>query len=121
MITDVRFGHRQGWPLELRLERNGSAIDVVFQDAVRFRAHDESEIIGHWLTRAEEGVDVGTIYAIESSTYKDELASGAAALVAPLTHFLVAGYDLCVEVLSTSPPTISKAHCSSIGVDSEAP
>lgn len=108
-ITDVRFAHLVNWPLHLRLERNGTAIDLVFDEVVSFRAEDESEILGHWRQRSEENVPVGTIYEIAVSTYLSEFASGTAGLTnAPIKHYLVAGYDLCVEVLATAPPRVAQ-------------
>jgi len=32
----------------------------------------------------------------------------------PLTHYLVAGNNFCVEALTTSPPTVSKPHMLSV-------
>jgi hypothetical protein len=106
-IVDVRFGHLQDWPLELTLERNASRLGVVFRDVTSFRAHDESEIISHWVTRADEQVAVGSVYRLNASTYLDEFAGSTAALVGQqITHYLISGLDLCVEVLATSPPQV---------------
>lgn len=108
-ITDVRFGHRQDWPLHVRLQRGSNAMKLIFESAVSFRAHDESEILGHWQQRTHEGVPVGTVYEIAESSYLNELSAGVNGLArAPTKHFLVAGNDLCVEVLATAPPKVAQ-------------
>src|SRR4029450_854178 len=97
LITDVRFGHLQDWPLHLRLERGDTAIEMVFANVVSFRAHDESEIMGHWQQRNDEKVPSGTLYELAGSTYLEEFADGTTGIMnRPLKHYLVAGYDLCV-------------------------
>lgn len=106
-IVDVRFGHPQGWALELTLEREASQLRLTFDRVVSFRAHDESEIINHWAARADERVAVGSVYRIGASTYLDEFAGGTAALIGlQFTHYLIAGFNLCVEVLASSPPAV---------------
>ncbi len=107
IVTDVRFGQRQDWPLEVRLEREGDECLITFENVVSFRAQGESEIRGYWSTRQAEAVSMGTIYAIEESAYRDEFRDSVAASSAPLTHYLIAGYDLCVEVLAGQPPMVS--------------
>lgn len=106
-VTDIRFGHKQDWPLEVRLERGGDECLITFENVASFRAQDESEILGYWSTREAEAVPVGTIYAIVESPYRDEFRDSVASSTAPLTHYLIAGYDLCVEVLAGQPPMVS--------------
>jgi hypothetical protein len=104
-IVDVRFGSMQSWQLELRLEREATQLVVTFRDVISFRAHDESEITGHWAAREDEQVAVGSVYRIDASTYRDEFLESTAALAGQqLTHYLIAGFDLCVEVLASSLP-----------------
>lgn len=106
-ISDIRFGHRQSWPLELLLERGGDTVRLIFREVVSFRAHDESEILTYWTARPV-GSPIGSIYRIAESDYLAEFADSTAALMGqPMTHYLVAGNDLCVEVLASQPPALS--------------
>lgn len=106
-IADVRFAHRYDWPLELTLERDSNRLELVFCDVVSFRAQSESEILAHWHARAEERIDIGTLYRINASTYLDEFAASTAAFAQqPFVHYLVAGLDLCVEVLAIALPKV---------------
>jgi len=106
-IVDVRFGHLQDWPLVLTLKNGNVEVILTFTGVVSFRAHEESEIINHWIARANEGVPVGLLYSIADSAYLDEFAESTSALAAQdFRHYLVAGYDLCVEVLAIAPPQL---------------
>ena len=108
-ITDIRFGHLQDWPLEVALMRDAAQLNLIFRDVVSFRAQDESEILSHWAARGNEQVAVGSIYQIEQSAYLDEFSTSTSAITdLDIHHYLIAGYDLCVEVLATRPPELSQ-------------
>jgi len=107
-VNDIRFVS-VGWPLRMTLERTWKRVRLSFESIASFPAHDEPEILGYWRARAAESVPIGTLYEIEESTYKNEFANSTAAMDAPLTHYLIAGHDLCVEVLSANPPIVGNA------------
>ncbi|MDO9471839.1 MAG: hypothetical protein Q7J28_02200 [Caulobacter sp.] len=104
-VVGVRFGFEPYRQLQIELLASGWRGEITFDYPVSFRAHDEGEIIAYWTARAAEDVGVGTCFRIAKSDYLSELSQGVSGLHEELTHYLVAGLDLCVEVLSTSPPT----------------
>lgn len=106
-IVDIRFAHLQNWPLEITLERGARRLLLTFRDVVSFRAHDHTSITNHWITRADEQVAVGSIYRIDTSTYRDEFTESTPALCGlEMIHYLIAGYDLCVEVVAIGSPEV---------------
>lgn len=106
-IVAVEFGHETDWSLRIEMEDGERKIAVAFPTVVSFRAQDESEMLFYWPTRDNEGVAIGTLYAIKHSLYKDEFREGGiASTAAEVTHYLVAGYNLCVEALATEPPSV---------------
>jgi len=107
-IIDVSYGHSTDWTLTARLEDEANSTEIRFPHIVSFRAHDEREMLDLWATRAKEGVGVGTIYVVADSPYRTELSeAGATGMCEPLTHYVIAGTNLCVEVLATVPPLIN--------------
>ena len=109
-IVAVEYGRGTGWELAITMESDGQFILLTFANVVSFRAQDEGNMLEYWPIIKREGVAVGTIYEIGRSTYKDEFqANSVAGIAMPLTHYLVAGNNLCVEPL-TGPddaPTMS--------------
>ena len=106
-IVDVRMGVSTDWDLHVALEMDGHSANVIFPNVVSYRAHDEREMLEYWGARAHEGVGVGSLYSVSESAYKSEIqAGGVTGLSFPLTHFLLAGNNICVEVLSTNPPEV---------------
>jgi hypothetical protein len=108
-IVGVEFGDRTGWQLRIEIEAlAGTQRTLIFTDLVSFRMQDEAEIYGYWTDRNAEGGPVAAIYSIGSSAYLDEIGTGLAAqMVGPLTHYLVGGQNMCVEVIGRSPPTLA--------------
>jgi hypothetical protein len=79
----------------------------MFDDAASFRVQDEGEIVDYWGAREHEKVPVGTIYTIDESLYRSEFQNGGiSGWSGILTHYLIAGYDACVEVLTKAEPVI---------------
>ncbi|KQP16658.1 hypothetical protein ASF26_02170 [Methylobacterium sp. Leaf93] len=106
-IVDIRFAHLHDWPLQVMLEREASQLLLTFHDVLSFRANDHTAIANYWIVRSEEQVAVGSIYQIGTSTYLDEFSQSTSALGGlQIIHYLIAGYDLCVEVLAIRPPEI---------------
>ncbi len=92
--------------LQIEVQSSTWCGEIIFDYPVSFRAHDEAEIINYWAARAAEDGGVGTFFRIEKSDYLSELSQGVSGLHnQELNHYLVAGLDLCVEVISTSLPT----------------
>ncbi|MCC0804961.1 hypothetical protein FPV16_01780 [Methylobacterium sp. W2] len=80
---------------------------LTFHNVISFCAHDHTTITNYWIVRSEEKVAVGSIYQIGTSTYLDEFSQSTPALFGlQIIHYLIAGYDLCVEVLAIRPPEI---------------
>ena len=72
-----------------------------------FRAQDEEEMGAYWAACSSERVKVGTIYLIENSSYKEDFqffAEHGVTLDRGFSHYLIAGYNLCVEALTYKPP-----------------
>ena len=107
-IVGVRYGHRTQWQLRVDIEAlNGIEKTVTFTDPVSFRVQDEGEIVDYWVDREEEGAPVANVYTIESSRYVDEIQNGVTAgAIGPLTHYLIGGQNVCVEVIGRSPPEL---------------
>ena len=103
-IIDVSYGHSTGWMLIARLEDQANSIEIRFPHIVSFRAHDEREMLNLWAARDKEGVSVGTLYVVADSSYKTEVGDGGVTGMCDV----IAGTNLCVEVLATVPPLIDR-------------
>ena len=76
-------------------------VTIMFESPVSFRAQDEGDMLEYWGTRDAEGVDVASIYNIEKSAYLSEFKeSGVSSFTCELQHWLIAGNNLCVEVIA---------------------
>ncbi len=104
-VVEVTFGHSTGWDLRLRLEREGQIAQIVFPRPTSFRVHDERQLVSYWTTRADQGVQIGTLYLLKGSDVVQDFIQVEGNL--PLQHFLVAGIDTCVEVIGTYSPQIT--------------
>lgn len=107
-IVGVQFGHRTEWQLRLEIGAlEGGEKTVVFTDPVSFRVQDEGEIYTYWLDREREGAPIASVYSIMSSAYLDEISTGVSAqAIGPVTHYLIGGQNICVEVIGRSPPKL---------------
>jgi hypothetical protein len=107
-IVQVDYGHRTKWELRIELEHDGRLAEAVFDHVVSYRVHDEREIFQYWAALARENAPVGTIYVIQKSDYLNEIKRGSTGLVTKsLRHFLLAGMNICVEVIGSGNPTLS--------------
>jgi hypothetical protein len=106
-IVGVEFGHRAEWQLRLEVAVLNGTETVIFTDPVSFRVQDEGEIYSYWVDRNEEGAPIASVYSITSSAYLDEIRGGVSAqAVGPVSHYLIGGQNICVEVIGRSPPKL---------------
>lgn len=63
-------------------------------------------MLHYWSARSGEGVAVGGLYSVAESAYLTELSSGVSSFERDLSHYLVLGDDICVEVIAYEPPQL---------------
>jgi len=105
-VIDVRVGHVTDYALDIRLEQRSGDVILRFPSPLSFRVQEERDLMDYWCARSGEGVPVGVLYAIARSSYLDEFAGTISGQTHVVTHYLVAGDDLCVEVLSDRSPEL---------------
>lgn len=109
-VVDVAYGHATDWRLRVTLEDHRETT-VWFENPTVFRVLDDGELLDYWGRRSEENVAVGTLYSIRESPFLAQLGAGVTAqslgVGESLTHYLIAGMDVCVEVISGAPPTFA--------------
>jgi hypothetical protein len=103
-ICEIHFGfepHR-----ELRISLGGDSLlkYILFDDPVSYRAQDERDMLEYWSARSQEKVSTGGIYQISESLYLSELSKGVSSFERSLSHYLILGEDICVEVIAYEPP-----------------
>lgn len=111
-IVEVGFGASTGWTLSAKLaDRHGGTRWVLFDDPVSFRVQDEREMLDYWGARDAQNAGIGALYTILDSSYLKELGTGLTALTdnGALTHFLLAGENTCLEVITLTRPRASEA------------
>lgn len=107
-IWQIAYGAATGWKLIAEYVGDGGPAWVIFDDPISYRAHDERELVVYWTQRNEEGAPIAFAYEIMHSAYLAEMMRGVSGLVdGGLRHFLLGGQNLCLEVISVAPPTIS--------------
>ena len=104
-VAEVAFGASSDWNLSIALTRRGESVQVVFSSPLSFRVQDEGALGHYWKVRDIERAGIGTVYLIGTSEYCAEIG-GQTGLSESLRHYLVAGDDTCVEVITQSPPSV---------------
>ena len=105
-ISQVWFGFEPYRGLRISLDDGGMYGEIVFDDPVSHRVQDERDMLHYWSARSSEGVAVGSLYSIAESAYLSELSGGVSSFERDLSHYLVLGSDICVEVISYEPPQL---------------
>ena len=108
-ISEVCFGFEPHGLLRIVLSGEKLLDHIVFDDPVSHRVQDERDMLDYWSARSREGVAIGGIYKIAESQYLSDLSKGVSSFERSLTHYLVLGEDICVEVIAYEPPQIAKA------------
>jgi hypothetical protein len=105
-IMSVGFDIRD-WLLTLTLKSRANVIQVVVENVESFRAQDEGNMLEYWSERTKENAQVASFYILGKSPYLDEMqGASVAGLTCQLTHFLVAGNNLCVDVITRGSPKV---------------
>ncbi|MFN4042522.1 MAG: hypothetical protein ACK4I0_12745 [Brevundimonas sp.] len=107
-LLDVRFGADSDWNLIARYSNADEAISVVVESPTAFRVTDEGNLIWYWSMLSRQGGPWGFVYELEGSAWLAEYESSAASPRSEVKHYLVAGSDECLEVLSETQPVVQR-------------
>jgi hypothetical protein len=69
---------------------------------------DEGNLIWYWSTLSKQGGPWGFVYELEGSAWLAEYESSAASPDPEVKHYLFAGSDDCLEVLSRAKPVVRR-------------
>ena len=107
-LFQFAYGIKTGWKLIAEYDGEIGSAWVIVDDLISYRVHDERELLAYGTRLDEEGVPPAFSYEISRSIYLDELSRGVSGLVtAPLRHFLLAGQNQCLEIISHELPKVT--------------
>lgn len=107
-LTDIRYGADSDWNLIAAFTKGDEAISVVVERPTAFRVTDEGNLIWYWSMLAKQGGPWGFVYELDGSAWLAEYETSAASPDAEVKHYLVAGSDECLEVLSWAKPVVRR-------------
>lgn len=108
-LIDLRYGADSDWNLIADFKNGDEAISVVVERPVAFRVTDEGNLIWYWTMLGKQGGPWGFVYELEGSAWLAEYESSAAVPDPEVKHYVVAGSDECLEVLSWARPIVQRA------------
>lgn len=107
-LIDVRYGADNDWNLIAHFSHGDEAISVSVERPTAFRVTDEGNLIWYWSMLGEQGGPWGFVYELEGSAWLAEYEASAAGPDPEVKHYLVAGSDECLEVLSWAKPVVQR-------------
>lgn len=107
-IIGIHFGHETDYSLLLTLKKGDAERVIRFNAPLAYRVQEDRDLLHYWVTRDKEGVGIGVLYSVETSPYRSEFMDTVSAQEHAFQHYLVAGRDLCVEVLTEQTPLLPK-------------
>lgn len=106
-LLDVRYGHAENWRIVAEFGSGDEIVTVAFCRPTAFRITDEGNLLWYWSER-EDSSQPAFVSVVEGSAWLTEYASSAAAPLEGVTHYLFAGSDECLEVLSQFEPVLTR-------------
>lgn len=107
-LMDVRYGADSDWNLVAGFANGDEAISVVVERPTAFRVTDEGNLIWYWSMLGKQGGPWGFVYELAGSAWLAEYEASAASPDSEVKHYLVAGSDECLEVLSWAKPVVQR-------------
>lgn len=107
-LMNIRYGADSDWNLIAHFRNGDEAISVTVERPTAFRVTDEGNLLGYWSNIADQGGPGGFVYELEGSAWLAEFESSAADPYLDVKHYLVAGSDDCLEVLSEVEPVVQR-------------
>jgi len=107
-IIAINCGYETDYSLLVTVERSGGENVIRFDVPLAYRVQEERDLLHYWSVREREAVAIGVLYTVDHSPYRSEFISTVSAQEYSFQHYLVAGDDLCVEVLTARPPQLPK-------------
>jgi len=107
-LLDVRYGADNDWNLTAHFSNGDEAISVSVERPTAFRVTDEGNLIWYWSMLGEQGGPWGFVYELEGTAWLTEYETSAAGPDPGVKHYLVAGSDQCLEVLSSAKPVVQR-------------
>jgi hypothetical protein len=107
-LMDVRYGADSDWNLIVRFSNGDEAVVVLVDRPIAFRVADEGDLIWYWSTLSKRSGPWGFAYEVEGSAWLAEYEGSAACPNPAVKHYLFAGSDECLEVLSCAQPEVRR-------------
>ncbi len=103
-LTDVSFGSATNWVLVATFERRAKRVAIRFENPASVRITDEGDLLPLWSSLWSELSTGGLAYKVRRSDFLDWFDASSGGLHGDVSHYLLAGADTCVEVLSNGAP-----------------
>lgn len=103
-LTDVSFGSATAWVLVATFEREAKRLAIRFDRPASVRISDEGDLLPLWASLWSELSTGGLAYKVRQSDFLDWFDASSGGLHGEVSHFLLAGTDTCVEVISNEAP-----------------
>lgn len=105
-IIGINYGYETDYLLAITMQCADEERTLTFRNPLAYRVQDEGDLLHYWSVRDKEGIAVGVLYTVNHSPYRSEFRATISAQVYSFQHYVVAGDDICVEVLTTQPPQL---------------
>lgn len=104
-LTGVSFGSATNWGLIATFERGANRVAIRFENPASVRITDEGDLLSVWSSLWSELSTGGLVYKVRQSDFLDWFNTSSSGLHGEVSHYLLAGADTCVEVISSAAPT----------------
>lgn len=104
-LTDVSFGSKSNWVLVATFEHGANRVAIRFDNPASVRITDEGDLLPAWSSPWSELSTGGLAYKVRQSDFLDWFNASSGGLHGEVSHYLLAGSDTCVEVISNAAPT----------------
>ena len=104
-LTDVSFGSATNWVLVATFEHGAKRLAIRFDNPASVRITDEGDLLPVWSSLWSELSTGGLAYKVRQSDFLDWFKASSGGLHGEVSHYLLAGSDACVEVISNEAPT----------------
>lgn len=108
-LLDLRYGTAEDWSLRADFSHGDLLVTVAVDRPTAFRVTDEGNLIWYWAMLKQQGGPWAFVYELEGSAWLTEYNSSAASPDREIRHYLVAGSDECLEILSWEEPVVTSA------------
>ena len=107
-LMNIRYGADSDWDLIAHFRYGDEAISVTVERPTAFRVTDEGNLMGYWSTIGDQGGPGGFVCELEGSAWLAEYETSTSVPDREVKHYLVAGSDDCLEVLSETEPVVHR-------------